>query len=49
MINYLNYLELNNRIVHYKDFEDLKPQYFNISYQRQFLEKYLKIMVFYLL
>ena len=37
-----NYLELNNRIVHYKDYEDLKPQYFNISYQRIFLEKIFK-------
>ena len=40
-----NYLELNNRIVHYKDYKDydeLNIQYFNINYQRQFLEKIFK-------
>ena len=37
-----NYLELNNRIVHYKDYDELNIQYFNINYQRQFLEKIFK-------
>ena len=37
-----NYLELNNRIVHYKEYEQINSQYFNISYQRQFLEKIFK-------
>ena len=37
-----NYLELNNRIVHYKEYDQINSQYFNISYQRQFLEKIFK-------
>jgi DNA mismatch repair protein MutS len=34
-----NYLELNNRIVHYKDADDLNKQFFNLNYQKQFFEK----------
>ena len=34
-----NYLELNNRIVHYKDSDCIDKQYFNISYQKEFLQK----------
>ena len=37
-----NYLELNNRIVHYKECEQINSQYFSLNYQRQFLEKIFK-------
>ena len=30
---------MNNRIVHYKDANDLDKQYFSLSYQKQFFEK----------
>ena len=31
-------MELNNRIVHYKDAKDIDKQYFSLSYQKQFLK-----------
>jgi DNA mismatch repair protein MutS len=34
-----NYLELNNRIVHYKDAKDIDKQYFSLNYQKQFFGK----------
>ena len=37
-----NYLELNNRIVHYSDYDKINNQYFTINYQTQFLEKIFK-------
>ena len=37
-----NYLELNNRIVHYKEISEINKHYFNINYQRQFLERIFK-------
>ena len=37
-----NYLELNNRIVHYKEINEINNNYFNINYQKQFLEKIFK-------
>ena len=33
----MKYLELNNRVVHYKT--DVEPHIFNIQYQKTFLEK----------
>ena len=34
-----NYLELNNRVVHFKKDNQIQSSYFNISYQKQFLER----------
>ena len=42
-------MELNNRIVHYKEYEQIDSQYVSLNYQKQFLEKFLKIMVYYLI
>ena len=37
---------MNNRKIHYKHDSDIDNKYFNLNYQKEFLKKFLLILVY---